>query len=60
MHFMIGWILPMGSSSLDVIIFSAAISACEKGGQWQRVVWMFSVTHSEELMTCTWGPGDVH
>eukprot|EP00973_Karenia_brevis_P054878 7629181-Karenia_brevis.AAC.1 len=26
-----------GSLSLDVISFNAAISACEKGWQWQRV-----------------------
>eukprot|EP00973_Karenia_brevis_P003402 468212-Karenia_brevis.AAC.1 len=32
-NFVLGGILLMGGSSLDVVIFSAAISACEKGGQ---------------------------
>eukprot|EP00973_Karenia_brevis_P023875 3291610-Karenia_brevis.AAC.1 len=38
------------SLSLAVITFDAAISACEKGGQWQRVASMLDEIH---------GPGQV-
>ena len=47
----------MGSGSvwrlcflLDVIGFNAAISACEKGGQWQRVAPMLDEKHSRGML----------
>ena len=34
---------------MDVISFSTANKACEKGGQWQRALLLFEITFTEGI-----------